>query len=300
MMTPNSAPDRERVVSEAHAASAALSRMGDSLVTGPASYEAEPSDEERSLVVTLSTAGRDRQGDVLEPEGAELENFRRNPVVLFAHRHDLPAVGKVLWVRALPGRLVAKIAFARTQLGEELYLLYSRGYMKAWSVGFLPVEWERIPGRRSGVRVTRWELLEVSAVPVPANPEALSKAVRSGEVREPELLSALRPAGGDPPAAPGAPAEKEPEPRGSDSAGLAELAEKASALERRLSESEQALARLALRGEAKEESAPARVIEAVARAAGAAVARKLRALLGRLEHGASGGRSRGAERARTD
>ena len=190
-MSQTAVADAPDVVTKVQAASAGLSRLGDGLVTESAAYEAEPGSEERTIVVTLSTADRDRHGDILEPEGAGLANFRKNPVVLFAHRHDLPAVGKVLWVRSLPGRLVAKVAFARTGLGTELHSLYSKGYMKAWSVGFLPVEWERIPGKDSGVRVTKWELLEVSAVPVPANPEALSKAIEGGEVTEPVLVGSL-------------------------------------------------------------------------------------------------------------
>jgi len=263
---------RDRIASEVQAASAALSRFGDALVTESVPYEAEPADEERSLVVTLSTADRDRHGDVLEPAGAELDNYRRNPVVLFGHRHDLPAVGKVLWVRALPGRLVAKLAFARTRLGEELYSLYSRGYMKAWSVGFIPHEWERLPGKDSGVRVSKWELLEVSAVPVPANPEALSKAIEEGEVTEPLLVKSM---GKEPAAAPAA--GNGPDPLATITKLLTRHSERLDAVDRRLAEMEAA---------PDDETGPAPepevVIETIARAAAAAFERRIRALQGRI------------------
>ncbi len=264
--------DIRRMLGEVAEASAGLVRFGDSLVTGSASYEAEAAEEERSLVVTLSTGDRDRHGDVLDPAGVELGNFRRNPVVLFSHRHDLPAVGKALWVRSLPGRIVAKVAFARTQLGEELYLLYSRGYMKAWSVGFTPVEWERIDGEKRGVRVTRWELLEVSAVPVPANPEALSAAIAGGEVTEPVLVKSL--------------GAVDPVDNGEDHAiagvSASEGGELLGAFLLEMTAMKRKLAELEKKADVPGELPPEEFLGAVAKAAANVFDRKIRSITGRL------------------
>ena len=38
--------------------------------------------------ITISSIDEDREGDVLVPEGALLDAFNRNPVVLFGHDHD--------------------------------------------------------------------------------------------------------------------------------------------------------------------------------------------------------------------
>ena len=38
----------------------------------------------------LSDATPDRHGDVIEPGGWELGNFRKNPIALFNHRADFP------------------------------------------------------------------------------------------------------------------------------------------------------------------------------------------------------------------
>ena len=283
MTTEAATVDREEVVASVQAASAGLSRSGQALVTESVPYEAEPAEEERSLVVTLSTGDRDRHGDVLDPEGAQLANFRRNPVVLFAHRHDLPAVGKVLWVRALPGRLVAKVVFAKTSLGEELHSLYVRGYMKAWSVGFVPHEWERMQGDKPGVRVSRWELLEVSAVPVPANPEALSKAIADGEVREPVLVRSLgertEGASGDATDA----VVRLREEVGVIAAALAEHEERIEGCEKRGGENAKGISGLVELARSQDITEKRRVLEIMARAAGEAFERRIRALRGRIE-----------------
>ena len=83
--------------------------------------------------ITISTGAPDREGDVLVPEGAHLENYLRNPVVLFGHRHD-----------ALP---VASGSCSLVPLRRKAGTLGSSGYGRtvgcrgAWQ--FVPVLWAR-------------------------------------------------------------------------------------------------------------------------------------------------------------
>jgi HK97 family phage prohead protease len=132
----------------------------------------------RTLEVTLTTASRDRQGDVVEPTGLDFSNYLKNPVVLWAHDLSLPPVGKVLNVTVGPREVSARVLFASTEFAREVFDLYADGFLNAWSVGFIPKKWNRLPSGGNapgGCHVLEAEVVEVSAVPVPANPEALTR-----------------------------------------------------------------------------------------------------------------------------
>jgi len=122
--------------------------------------------------LTISTSHADREGDVLVPEGALLENYRRNPIVLFAHDHYSIPVGKTVAIRVVAGvGLEADFVFLKDdEMAARISNAYEQGVLNAASVGFRPVEWE--PLGKSGRRYTKWELLEWSIVEVPANPHA--------------------------------------------------------------------------------------------------------------------------------
>ena len=123
------------------------------------------------MEAVISTGRPDRDGDVVEPSGWVLENFLRNPVVLWLHDLSKP-VGRCVDLRRTPEGLVAVTEFAKTPLAEEIWALYRDGFLRAWSVSFLALEWEPLPS--GGRRFLKQELLEYSAVSVPANPEALT------------------------------------------------------------------------------------------------------------------------------
>ena len=168
---------------------------------------AADSDQLRVHVV-MTTPTLDRQGDVVVPTGVRLDAFRRNPVVLWAHRYDLPPVGAVdvKSLRVGPKGIEADVIFdSGSAAGREVHGLYKRGVLRAWSVGFIPRKHEVLEDRASrkvtGYRITEWELLELSAVPVPANPEALTRSLREIEARDVEegllpVLHALKAAAG--------------------------------------------------------------------------------------------------------
>ncbi len=142
---------------------------------------------ERKLSAVISTETVDRDGDVIEVGGWELDSYLSNPVVLFAHDPSQPPVGKAINVRADDGRLVADVQFAPTEAGRQMFDLYEGGYMRAFSVGFLPKEWEPLEKdgeKTGGRRFKQQELLEFSAVPVPANPEALTLAATKGIIKQ--------------------------------------------------------------------------------------------------------------------
>lgn len=128
----------------------------------------------------MSDGGVDRVGDVIEPEGWKLERFRENPVMLWAHDYRSPPVGRWPEVWVSGGKLIGRAEFAGTDMGRDLEGLYEKGFLRAVSVGFLPLKWElrrSEEGKVLGFRFIEQELLECSAVPVPANPGALEQGV---------------------------------------------------------------------------------------------------------------------------
>lgn len=145
--------------------------------TSPVSKEGQPG----SMVFVLSTDEVDRHGDVIATEGWNLESYRKNPVFLWAHDYARPVIGRAEETWLEPHRLLARVDFAPTDFAQEVAGLYRAGYQRGVSVGFKPVRFEERRNERTGALVGIWfleqELLEVSAVPVPANRSALRRAL---------------------------------------------------------------------------------------------------------------------------
>lgn len=137
----------------------------------PASIEVQSG---RRIRVIASTAREDREGDIIEVAGWDLSAFRRNPVVLFQHDASKP-IGRCIDIGVLNGRLEATVEFppsGTSELADEVHGLVRHGAVSAVSVGFLPRE--TTPNRNGwGLRITKAELLELSLVSIPANPDCL-------------------------------------------------------------------------------------------------------------------------------
>ncbi|MDE2765938.1 MAG: HK97 family phage prohead protease, partial [Chloroflexota bacterium] len=141
---------------------------------------AAPADGPVTFVASDET--EDRMGDVIAADGWELEAYQRNPVFLWAHDYTRAPVGRAVWTGVEGRRLLASVVFAPTPFAREVETLYRQGFLRAVSVGFRAkaFAFRASSGGGEGVRFTRQELVEVSAVPVPANPSALAKAMADG------------------------------------------------------------------------------------------------------------------------
>ena len=132
-------------------------------------------DDPRGVELAISTADPDRDRDTLAVEGWRLDNYRRNPVVLFAHDYRALPVARATRVWASDGALRSVAHFVEPEvypLGETVLQMLKRRYLSAASVGFAPIQWTRNE-ERGGIDFIEQELLEYSIVPVPANPAAL-------------------------------------------------------------------------------------------------------------------------------
>lgn len=149
------------------------------------------------LEIVGSTPAVDRDGEVIDVNGWQLKNYKKNPVVLPAHDYRQPAIGRAKSVRVKDGKLIFKIEFPPegvNPLADIYRKLYKLGFMKASSVGFIPLEWKDGDPQKGIRRIyTKTELLELSLVSVPANPEALAvdkgimKAKEEGVLSEDEI-----------------------------------------------------------------------------------------------------------------
>lgn len=134
--------------------------------------------EGRRVRFTITTADVDRDRDVVNAEGVEVEAFLRNPVVLFAHDYHALPIARAVQIERQPGKLIAETEFATAELNpmaEQVYRMVKAGFLRAASIGFRPLEWS-YDEERKGVNFERVELLEYSIVPVPANAMALVAA----------------------------------------------------------------------------------------------------------------------------
>jgi hypothetical protein len=145
-------------------------------------------EETRSLNFTISTNKVDRSLDSINPDGWDLEAYKKNPVVLWAHDSTRIPPAKATNIGVIGGKLIAKAEFAPKdnpavgRFAEGLLQLYKGGFLNATSVGFLPIEmhYSDEPTRRGGLNFTKQELMEFSLVPVPANSEALLEGKAAG------------------------------------------------------------------------------------------------------------------------
>jgi HK97 family phage prohead protease len=151
-----------------------------------ASAAAPPADDPLEFV--MSDGSVDRMGDVIEPEGWQLDRFRRNPVALFGHDAAFP-IGKWRDVGVRRGQLTGTLDLMEpvSERLREIHAAVTGGVLRAVSVGFHSDKHEPL-GKGGGLRFTEAELVECSLVSVPANPNALAVAKALGISRDVQNL----------------------------------------------------------------------------------------------------------------
>ena len=145
---------------------------------------------ERTVQFTISKEVEDRDGDILRASGCDFTNYMKNPVFLSFHNSREFPLGKVtkFWVEGKSVKATVYFptlkelssdennASEKAKLVDFCYHCYKTGMLNAVSVGFIPLEWTET---KNGFDITKWELLEFSAVAVPANQDAIAEAVKS-------------------------------------------------------------------------------------------------------------------------
>ena len=137
----------------------------------------------------VSSEKLDRDGDVIRAEGWRLDNFNQHPVLLASHDyHSLRSQIGVWEKMEVDGTTMKGVArFFVGKGNEEADWAFELAKEKAlaFSVGFIPDMDKAIPLNKDdafgmrGMEFKGQELLEVSAVTVPSNPDALQRMVKT-------------------------------------------------------------------------------------------------------------------------
>lgn len=150
--------------------------------------------ESRSAVFVMTDETKDSYGDIVRAKGADLSRFEKNPIALLNHSPDL-VIGTWSEVEQKAKRIEGKVTLAAAGTAPHVdmtYNLMSQGILRAASIGFMPRRVEKIldeQGRWTfGFDILEWELYECSVVSVPANPAALAKSMKQGDVLARDLI----------------------------------------------------------------------------------------------------------------
>lgn len=153
-----------------------------------------PNGDPYHLRVVMSTEDVATDGGIIKADGWKLDRFQRNPVFLWSHDYGEPAIGRVVHVEAKGKRLIGWVLFDEDdEFAARIRSKYERGFMRAVSVGFRPLklrstwrdELTDAEQKKNAVWVSdETELLELSAVSVPADSKALKYSHKPEDARE--------------------------------------------------------------------------------------------------------------------
>lgn len=156
-----------------------------------------PEGESRKVTFVASTYTKDRHGTVVNQKGWNLERFNANPITGYQHNVygdamcTAPDPDDVLgparaWVEG--DELLVEIDFETADLNpkaDKIFKKVKNGTLRAVSVGFVELgkgkygEGEEARGMKNETYYfSGQELLEVSVVNIPSNPDALKKSFR--------------------------------------------------------------------------------------------------------------------------
>ncbi len=136
---------------------------------------ASTSAPDRTVTAVLSDERVALDDHVIVTAGIDTTDYMKNPVVLFAHDQNSPPIARMLstWKRGT--QLVGKMQFADENtypFADTIYKLIRSGFLNSMSISWFPTESKpaRDRARPGGIDFLRCKLLEMSVVPVPANP----------------------------------------------------------------------------------------------------------------------------------
>jgi len=120
-----------------------------------------------------STETPDRDGESIKQDGWDLKNFLNNPVIMASHKYSEFPIGRATGLAIVDSKLKFRMVLSKaTQTARDASALIKEGILNSFSVGFIP----RTRDEKDSKIISKAELLEISLVSVPANPEAIITA----------------------------------------------------------------------------------------------------------------------------
>jgi len=141
--------------------------------------------EDNLYKMTISTNQVDRYDEVVIQTGMQTDNYMLNPVVLWGHDYRIPAIGQTIKLIKQVKKTIAHFKFADTVFAQEIKSLVDGKFLRASSIGFMPLDFDQAKGTH-----IKYELFEWSLVNIPANPGALAlmaKGIKELECKELEV-----------------------------------------------------------------------------------------------------------------
>ena len=129
-----------------------------------------------------NTTAKDRSNDVVTAEAwaKGVDNYRKNPVLLYQHKHDCP-IGRVEQITVDKKGIHVEAAVSEAaERNHGVQTLIKDGALKSFSVGFR-VKDGKYNREDDSMVITDVELLEISVVSVPCNQESLFSIRKSFE-----------------------------------------------------------------------------------------------------------------------
>lgn len=162
----------------------------------------KPAEDSRVIPFVFSTSGPDRHKTVLNQDNWKLDNFKKNGIA--GYMHDVyrggwfssgsdpdDVIGKAkAWIEE--GQLKGEIEFEPADINpkaDKIFRKIAFGSLNAVSVGFVPVGDGHRGNEEDGENPEYYyyhgqELLEISVVNIPSNPEALKERAFEPEIPE--------------------------------------------------------------------------------------------------------------------
>lgn len=150
--------------------------------------------EERVDVATITTNALDVEGEVVIPEGIDLEAYRKTMVVLWNHDQDEP-VGRCLWLKPTSEGIKAATKYTDRPTDwdietpwtpDKVWEFVKSGVVRGKSIGFVPIELRdptpeeiQLYGDRLHTVIARSIMFEYSTVSTPCNPDSLIESFKA-------------------------------------------------------------------------------------------------------------------------
>lgn len=141
-------------------------------------------DEEQWIIEGIATTpAPDRVDDIVEPKGAQ---FTLPVPFLWQHYREKP-IGSVIEATVMDEGIKVKVQLVKPsevesaelkELLQKAWDSIKTGLVRGLSIGFGAIEYVEISGTW-GIRYTKWDWRELSAVTIPANQEATITSVKS-------------------------------------------------------------------------------------------------------------------------
>ena len=162
-----------------------VKKQGTNILAMDTAIEIKELDElNKTFIAVASTEDEDRDKDIVRQAGWKLTNFKKNPIVPWSHNYYGVPIAKSLrtWVdndKAKGPRLLFKPKFDEGDDDSmKIFNKYKNGFLTSFSVGFRGIKSESRDENDpwwGGREFLQQELLEISAVAVPANPNASTR-----------------------------------------------------------------------------------------------------------------------------